>query len=253
MAVAVAAVLASGGQAVAAAHGGGAAVLTGGGVISTVAGGVGGPDPGTNVGLTPCGVTFIHGHLYVAELTRRPETLSSGALREMTPATSVLTTPVGTGVAGPTGDGGPATSATLSTCGATEDGSGNIVIADESTDEIRVAAASTGTFYGQPMTAGHIYAVAGDGAGGFAGDGGPATSAELSFPEGVTVDASGNLVIADTGNARVRVVAASTGTFYGQPMTAGDIYTVAGDGQGAFSGDFGPAPRAWRWTPPATS
>ena len=44
------------------------------------------------------------------------------------------------------------------------------------------------------------------------------------------MDGAGNLVIADTGNDRVRVVAASTGTFYGRAMTAGDIYTVAGTG-----------------------
>ena len=43
---------------------------------------------------------------------------------------------------------------------------------------------------------------------------------------------SGNLVIADAGNGRVRVVAVRTGTFYGQPMTAGNIYTVAGGGTG---------------------
>ncbi len=92
-------------------------------------------------------------------------------------------------------------------------------------------AASTGTFYGQAMTAGDIYTMAGNGTAGFSGDGGPATSAELNGPGGVAVDAAGNLLIADGGNNRVRVVAASTGTFYGQAMTAGDIYTIAGDGQ----------------------
>ena len=56
--------------------------------------------------------------------------------------------------------------------------------------------------------------MAGDGTQGFSGDGGPATSAELSL-QGVAVDAAGNLLIADSGNARVRVVAAHTGTFYG--------------------------------------
>ena len=60
---------------------------------------------------------------------------------------------------------------------------------------------------------------------------------------------SGNLVIADTFNQRVRVVAASTGTFYGRAMTAGDIYTVAGDGTEGFSGDGGPATSAELYAP----
>ena len=126
-------------------------------------------------------------------------------------------------------------------------------------NRIRVVAASTGTFYGQAMTAGDIYTVAGNGSSGFSGDGGPATSAELSHPDSVAVDGAGNLVIADTDNNRVRVVAASTGTFYGQAMTAGDIYTVAGNGTSGFSGDGGPATSAelsartaWRWTARAT-
>ena len=50
--------------------------------------------------------------------------------------------------------------------------------------------------------------MAGNGTQGFSGDGGPATNAELSDPDGVAVDAAGNLVIADTGNGRIRVVAA---------------------------------------------
>jgi hypothetical protein len=106
------------------------------------------------------------------------------------------------------------------------DAAGNLLIPDFNNDRVRIVAATSGTFYGQPMTAGDIYTVAGDGTFGFSGDGGPATSAELNLPFGVAVDAAGNLLIADGGNTRVRVVAAASGTFYGQPMTAGDIYTV---------------------------
>ena len=92
--------------------------------------------------------------------------------------------------------------------GVAVDGAGNLVIADTGNNRVRVVAASTGTFYGQAMTAGDIYTVAGNGTAGFSGDGGPATSAELDGPAGVAVDAAGNLLIADTGNQRVRVVAA---------------------------------------------
>jgi len=128
--------------------------------------------------------------------------------------------------------------------GLASDGHGNLLIADPSNQKISVVAGTTGTFYGQPMTAGDVYTIAGNGENGFSGDGGPATSAELSFPQGVSVDGNGNVVIADTLNERVRVVAATTGTFYGQPMTAGDIYTIAGNGNIGFSGDGGPATSA---------
>ena len=71
----------------------------------------------------------------------------------------------------------------------------------------------TGSFYGQAMTAGDIYTVAGtgfvtsDGRGGFSGDGGPATAADLAYPEGIALDRAGDLVIADTANDRIRKVA----------------------------------------------
>jgi NHL repeat-containing protein len=103
-----------------------------------------------------------------------------------------------------------------------------------------VAAARTGTFFGQAMTARDIYTVA-DGQLGSFGDGGPATSAGLDDPQGIAMDSTGNLLIADTGGDRIRVVTASTGTFYGQPMTLRDIYTVAGHGGPGFAGDGGPA------------
>ena len=93
------------------------------------------------------------------------------------------------------------------------------------------------------MTTGGIYTIAGNGASGFYGDGGPATSAALDRPGGLTVDAAGNLLFADQYNGRIRVVAAHTGTFYGQQMTEGDIYTIAGGGTGGL-GDGGPATSA---------
>ena len=76
----------------------------------------------------------------------------------------------------------------------------------------------------------------------------------------MTVDAAGNLLIADTGNSRIRVIAAATGTFYGQAMTAGDIYTIAGDRHRRVhraTAARPPAPNstrrmASRWTAPAT-
>ena len=81
-------------------------------------------------------------------------------------------------------------------------GNGNIVIADTANNRVRVIAARDGVFYGLGMTARHIYTVAGTGVGGFSGDNGPATRAELTNPGGVTVDNAGNILVSD--DARVR-------------------------------------------------
>jgi len=69
-----------------------------------------------------------------------------------------------------------------------------------------VVANRAGTFYGAAMTAGDIYTVAGTGKNGFAGDGGPATAAQLSGPARVAPDVGGGLVINDAGNSRYREV-----------------------------------------------
>ncbi len=154
-------------------------------------------------------------------------------------------TVAGDGKAGFSGDGGPATRAELQVpSDVAVDGAGNLVLADRRNDRVRVVAARAGTFYGVAMKAGDIYTVAGDGKAGFSGDGGPAIRAELDRPEAAAVDGAGNLVVSDTRNDRVRVVAARAGTFYGVAMKAGDIYTVAGDGKAGFSGDGGPAAEA---------
>ncbi len=92
---------------------------------------------------------------------------------------------------------------------------------------VKVLADTSGIFYGRPMVAGRVYTVAGDGIFITSGDGGPALDAGVQ-PGSVAVDGSGNLIIGDA--ATVRAVAAVSGTFYGQAMTAGDIYTIAGGG-----------------------
>jgi DNA-binding beta-propeller fold protein YncE len=225
------------------------------GDIYTVAGdGTGGfsgdGGPATKAGLFgPAGVTVdAAGNLLIADTGNgrtRVVAARTGTFYGKAMTAGDIYTVAGTSTQGFNGDGGPATKAKLnSPAGVAVDAAGNLLIADFRNNRVRVVAARTGTFYGQPMTAGDIYTMAGDGSPGFSGDGGPATTAELNGPFGVAVDAAGNLLITDTVNERVRVVAARTGTFYGQPMTAGDIYTVAGDGMGGFSGDGGPATSA---------
>ncbi|MGH3398302.1 MAG: hypothetical protein ACRDPO_26800 [Streptosporangiaceae bacterium] len=149
-------------------------------------------------------------------------------------------TVAGDGGGGDTGDGGPAVKAQLPTAagaGLAVDAHDNIVIATSQDGLVRVVAATTGTFYGQKMKAGDIYRVAGTGMSGFSGDGGPALKARMGYPRSVAVDARGNLLIADSFNYRVRAVAAANGTFYGQKMKKGYIYTIAGNGTDKFSGD----------------
>lgn len=134
-----------------------------------------------------------------------------------------ISTAVGTGEEGFSGDGGPADAARLSyPTGLAFDGQGNLFIADRDNHRIR-RVASDGT----------ISTVAGDGTGGFGGDGGPALAAQLNSPTGVAVDAQGQLFIADHDNHRVRMIASD-----------GTITTVAGDGAAGFGGDGGPATAA---------
>jgi hypothetical protein len=97
------------------------------------------------------------------------------------------------------------------------DTNGNLYIADTGNGRIRKVAVDTGV----------ITTVAGNGTPGYSGDGGPATSASLEGPNGVAVDANGNLFIADSGNHRIRKVAADTGV----------ITTIAGNGTAGYSGD----------------
>ncbi len=141
---------------------------------------------------------------------------------------SVISTFAGNGTAGYLGDGGPASSAELHLpFGVALDNAGNVYITDTSNQRIRMVAATTGTIFGQSVTAGDIYTVAGNGTQGYNGDNIPATNAELAIPQGVVVDSAGNLYIADNGNQRIRKVSASTGI----------ITTVVGNGAQGYNGD----------------
>jgi RHS repeat-associated protein len=151
----------------------------------------------------------------------------------------------GNGTAGSTGNAGPATSAELSSPqGVAVSATGNIAIADTANNVVRFVPATSGTYFGQSMTADDIYTVAGNGTSGYSGNGGAATSAELSAPRGVSFDAAGDLVIADASNHVVRFVPVASGTDYGQSVTANDIYTIAGNHTSGYSGNGGAATSA---------
>ena len=128
------------------------------------------------------------GNLYIADsINRRIRRVdSSGA----------ITTVAGTGVEGYTGDGGPALDAQLSfPASLAVDAEGQLFIAEHFDHRIRRVDSS-----------GIITSIAGTGAEGFSGDGGPAVEAQLSYPRGVAVDAAGNVFIADARNQRIRKV-----------------------------------------------
>ena len=141
------------------------------------------------------------------------------------------------------GDGGPVAGAEFSgITGVTVDENGNWVLADQGNHRIRVVAARSGRFYGITMKAMGVYTVAGDGSAlSDSGDGGQATRAELGLDNviigfvppvfGVATDRSSNVFVSDAAVNKVRVVAGRSGTFFGQRMRAGDIYTIAGTGK----------------------
>jgi len=147
------------------------------------------------------------------------------------------------------GNGGPALTAGLaSPAGMTSDPQGDLYIADYGNCRVQEIAASAHTQWGIAMTAGDVYTVAGSAQTkcGDSGDGGLSTSALLGIPGYLTTDSAGDLYIVDASNNQIREVAATTHTQWGQSMTAGDIYTVAGStaGTSGSSGLGGPATSA---------
>jgi sugar lactone lactonase YvrE len=190
------------------------------GVISTVAGtgicgynGDGGPAKSAELS-NLSGVAFDrHGNLLITDGAR---------IRQITPG-GIISTVAGNGTFGYSGDGGPATQASLYyPKGVFGDFAGNIYIADSSNYVIRKVDAK-----------GIIHTVAGNHTAGFSGDGGPATQASLSYPHTVVADGKGNFYIADSNNYRVRIV-----------NSAGIIKTYAGSGSFGNTGSGGPATSA---------
>lgn len=144
------------------------------------------------------------------------------AMMRLACSQDVITTIAGTGTGSLSGDGGVAISATLyRPQGVAIDALGNVYIDDRLNSRIRKITLSTGI----------ITTIAGTGATTYNGDNIAATSATLWLPEGVAVDSSYNVYIADPSNNRIRKVSASTGV----------ITTYAGTGIGTYSGDGGAA------------
>ena len=155
------------------------------------------------------------GNYYIADA-------GSCTVRKVTIATGIIQTVAGNGTPNYTGDGGPATLATLEyPSGVALDAHNNLYIADYYNNAIREVFAATGV----------ITTIIGNGIGGYTGDGGPASLAEINNPERVRFDSQGNLYIADSSNYVVRKVS----------VAGGIITTFAGNGTMGYSGDGGPA------------
>jgi sugar lactone lactonase YvrE len=233
-------------------------------VVTTIAGGyIGDGHPAVSASLLP---GFYGGHiafdpagnLYIADT-------SENRVRKAS-TTGIISTLAGTGITGYSGDGGPASAATLnSPSGVAADGLGNVFIADlnnvirkvdsagtiitlSNTPANALAVDASGNVYAAGLFSDVIWKVTPDGSAtvvagvknelGYNGDGIPATQAWLFFPAGIAVDNAGNLYIADWLNNRIRKV-----------DTNGIISTVAGNGMLGYSGDGGPATAAMLWGP----
>jgi sugar lactone lactonase YvrE len=197
------------------------------GVITTVAGNgtqgfAGDNGPATAAELdSPSGLAFdLAGNLYIADTHNH-------RVREVAATTGVITTIAGTGSPGYSGDAGVATAAQLGRPTALAiDSAGDLFIADADSQCIRRVAAGTGV----------ITTVAGNGIEGFGGDGGPAMSASIDSPNGLAVDAAGDLYIADTHNGRIRKINVATGiitTVAGAGSSNGNVQSFGGDGGSA--------------------
>ena len=205
--------------------GGGGGGTPEGGIITTFAGngtdgfaGDGGPATAAALNSPVYVASDGAGNIFVSDQGNQ-------RVRRVDAVTGIITTVAGIGTAGFSGDGGPASAASFSSPGGLAvDGAGNLYIADYYNRRIRMVAAGTGI----------ITTIAGTGTSGTAGDGGPATAAQLAGPYALAADAAGNVFIGLLEDARVRRIDAVTGV----------ITTFAGTGTAGFSGDGGLATAA---------
>jgi DNA-binding beta-propeller fold protein YncE len=158
------------------------------------------------------------GNLYFSEADNH-------CVRRVEGHSGIITTVAGTGQAGYSGDGGPATQAQLnSPYGIALDAANNLYIVDRLNACIRMVEAATGV----------MCTIAGTGQAGYGGDGGPALQAQMQEPNDIVLDGKGHAFIADVRDHRVRVV----------NLASGIITTFAGTGEGGSGGDGGPASHA---------
>jgi YVTN family beta-propeller protein len=179
----------------------------------TAAAGSGAGDGGlaTQVQMDPANIAIgTDGSVYIADAANH-------RIRRVS-SSGTITTVAGNGTGGYSGDGGAAPQAQLHAPKAVAVGAdGSLYIADTGNHRIR-----------RVSSGGTITTVAGNGIGGYSGDGGPAAAAQLNYPENVVLGADGSLYIADRGNNAIRRIASN-----------GTITTVAGNGTYGYSGDGG--------------
>ncbi len=206
------------------------------GVISTYAGNPNGITPGDGGPATAANLYYIGGMAFDSSHNLYIAGTSTGTIRQVNNSTGILTTVAGTGLYGFAGEGGPASNAEFrGAYGLAFDSSGSLYIADSGNDLVRKIIATNGVISSSSI----ITTIAGTVPqgfltwGGYSGDGGPATSAQLDNPVAVTLDNSGNLFISDEYSGAIREVTASNGI----------ISTVAGNGLlcGSIGGDGGVA------------
>ena len=190
-------------------------------IVSVVGGGLGDGGAAVDALVDPRGAAAVPGGGFLPDLYFADG--NNNVVRYVDGSDGTIYVLAGTGEAGYSGDGGPATNARLRIpLDVAVDRTGNVYIADTSNNAVRRVDGN-----------GRITTVAGTGTRGFTGDGGPAAQAQLAGPNGVAVDAAGNLFIADFNNNRVRKVGLN-----------GVINTVAGSGASGYGGDGGAATAA---------
>lgn len=191
-------------------------------IITTIAGngtigysGDGGPAIAAELSNPVAVALDASGNIYIADRANK-------RIRKVN-TSGIISTILGNGIVGYSGDGGQATDAEINyPQGVAIDIFGNLYVADANNSRIR-----------KVNTSGIVSTFTGNGTGAYSGDGGQATAAEIYYPQGIATDAFGNIYIADSFNNRIRKI-----------DTSGIITTIAGNGTGGYSGDGGQATAA---------